>query len=109
MARPVSVTIYGQTFTVVTGETPERVEELATYIDELMRSIASRGVVDSNRAALLSCLHLADEVRTLRQKLAEVKTMAETKQKLTDLLQLLDAELEEPVPADEAAKQAAKD
>lgn len=96
MAHPVTITIYGQTFSVVTGERAERVEELAQFVDQIMRSIASRGVVDSNRAALLACLHLADEVRSLQQKLSEVKTAGETKQKLTDLLHLLDDELEEP-------------
>jgi cell division protein ZapA len=95
LAHPVSITIYGQTFSVVSGENPERVEELAQFVDQLMRSIASKGVVDSNRAAMLACLHLADEVRTLRSKLSQVKTASETKQKLNDLLSLLDDELEE--------------
>jgi cell division protein ZapA (FtsZ GTPase activity inhibitor) len=95
LAHPVSITIYGQTFSVVSGENPERVEELAQFVDQLMRSIASKGVVDSNRAAMLACLHLADEVQTLRSKLSQVKTASETKQKLNDLLSLLDDELEE--------------
>lgn len=99
MAHPVSITIYGQTFSVVSGENPERVEELAQFVDQIMRSIASKGVVDSNRAAMLACLHLADEVRTLQHKLSQVKTAGETKQKLTDLLSLLDDELEEPPKA----------
>ncbi len=93
MSNPVHVTIYGQNFTVVTGEEPERVEALAAEVDGLMRNIASRGVVDSNRAAMLACLHLADQVKTLQSQLADIKAQPLQKQKLADLLQLLDDEL----------------
>ncbi|WP_080507875.1 cell division protein ZapA [Bryobacter aggregatus] len=97
MSNPVHVTIYGQHFTVVTGEEPERVEALATHVDSLMRDIASRGVVDSNRAAMLACLHLADQVQSLQAQLAvhveAVKAQPVQRQKLNDLLQLLDDEL----------------
>ena len=93
MSNPVHVTIYGQSLTVFTGEDPERVEALAADVDGLMRSIASRGVVDSNRAAMLACLHLADQVKTLQSQLSDAKAQPLQKQKLTDLLQLLDDEL----------------
>ena len=93
MSNPVHVTIYGQHFTVVTGEEAERVEALAADVDGLMRNIASRGVVDSNRAAMLACLHLADQVLTLQTQIAAIKAQPLQKQKLTDLLQLLDDEL----------------
>ncbi len=93
MSNPVHVTIYGQSLTVFTGEDPERVEALAADVDGLMRNIASRGVVDSNRAAMLACLHLADQVKTLQSQLSDAKTQPLQKQKLTDLLQLLDDEL----------------
>jgi cell division protein ZapA (FtsZ GTPase activity inhibitor) len=93
MAQPVYVTIYGQQLTVVTDEKPERVEALAERVDELMRTIASRGVVDSNRAAMLACLHLADQVEGLEQRVAAAKTAPVQKQKLNDLLSLLDEEL----------------
>ena len=93
MSNPVHVTIYGQNFTVLTGEDPHRVESLAAHVDGLMRDIASRGVVDSNRAAVLACLHLADQVESLQSQLASVKSHPSQKQKLNDLLQLLDDEL----------------
>ena len=93
MSTPVHVTIYGQHFTVLTGEDPHRVESLAAHVDGLMRDIASRGVVDSNRAAVLACLHLADQVESLQAQLASVKSHPSQKQKLSDLLQLLDDEL----------------
>jgi len=58
-----------------------------------MRSIANSGVVDSNRAAVLACLHLADQVDSLQTQLAAVKVLPDQKRKLNDLLQLLDDEL----------------
>ena len=97
MSNPVHVTIYGQNFTVLTGEDPHRVESLAAHVDGLMRDIASRGVVDSNRAAVLACLHLADQVESLQSQLAAANLTAKSlpgqKQKINDLLQLLDDEL----------------
>lgn len=93
MSTPVHVTIYGQQFTVVTGEDPKRVEALAARVDEIMRSIANRGIVDSNRAAVLACLHLADQVESLEAKVNATKALPDQKQKLNDLLSLLDEEL----------------
>lgn len=93
MSNTVHVTIYGQHFTVLTGEEAHRVESLASHVDGLMRDIASRGVVDSNRAAVLACLHLADQVESLQSQLAAFKSHPNQKQKLNDLLQLLDDEL----------------
>jgi hypothetical protein len=58
-----------------------------------MRTIANSGVVDSNRAAVLACLHLADQVDSLQTQLAAVKVLPDQKRKLNDLLQLLDDEL----------------
>ena len=58
-----------------------------------MRTIANSGVVDSNRAAVLACLHLADQVDSLQTQLAAVKVLPDQKRKLSDLLQLLDDEL----------------
>jgi len=93
LSKPVHVTIYGQQFTVVTGEDPTRVEALASQVDSVMRTIANSGVVDSNRAAVLACLHLADQVDSLQTQLAAVKVLPDQKRKLSDLLQLLDDEL----------------
>lgn len=93
MSTPVHVTIYGQQFTVLTDEDPHRVEALAAKVDAIMRTIANRGVVDSNRAAVLASLHLADQVESLQTQLSAFKDRPTQKQKLNDLLQLLDDEL----------------
>jgi cell division protein ZapA (FtsZ GTPase activity inhibitor) len=103
MANSVSVTIYGQRFTVNTEESPERVEALAAKVDSLMRMIASRGYNDSNRAAILASLHLADQVVSLEERVADMESAAEKvkskpaqKKRINDLLSLLDQELETP-------------
>jgi cell division protein ZapA len=72
--RTVRVTIYNQPYTLVaTGEAGE-VESLAHEVDELMISIGQRaGNVDSQRVAVLACLHLADRVRSIERALAGLK------------------------------------
>ena len=78
--EPVRVTIFNQTYSLVASEEPGRIEELAHRIDELMSSIAARaGNVDSNRIAILACLHLADQLESLERELAELKNKVEDK------------------------------
>ena len=78
--EPVRVTIFNQTYSLVASEEPGRIEELAHRIDELMSSIAARaGNVDSNRIAVLACLHLADQVESLERELAQLKNKVEDK------------------------------
>ncbi len=78
--EPVRVTIFNQTYSLVASEEPGRIEELAHRIDELMSSIAARaGNVDSNRIAVLACLHLADQLESLERELAQLKNKVEDK------------------------------
>ena len=72
--RPVKVTIYNQTYTLVTSGDPADVEELARVVDELVSNVASKaGNVDTARAAVLACLHLADQVRNLEKDLSDLR------------------------------------
>jgi len=76
----VRVTIFNQTYSLRASEEPGRIEELAHKVDELMSSVAARGGnVDATRAAVLACLHLADQVDTLEQQLADLKQKVEHK------------------------------
>ena len=75
---PIRVIIFGQPYTVL-AEDPAEVEELARRVDDLMQSIATHGSHDTARTAVLACLHLADELQTAEQQLAEVKHAIETK------------------------------
>jgi len=93
VSNPVHVTIYGQQFTVLTSEDPERVEALAARVDSIMRQIASRGIVDSSRAAVLAALHLADQVSSLQAEVDALRQRPDQQRKISDLLQLLDEEL----------------
>ncbi len=72
--EPVRVTIFNQTYSLVASEEPGRIEHLAQKVDDLMSSIAVRaGNIDATRAAVLACLHLADELESLERRLASLK------------------------------------
>jgi cell division protein ZapA len=78
--RTVRVTIYNQPYTLAATEDAGEVEALATSVDELMTSIAQRaGNVDSQRVAVLACLHLADRLRTIERELTGLKERVESK------------------------------
>ena len=78
--EPVRVTIFNQTYSLVATDDAGQVQELAHIVDQLMTEIASRaGNVDSTRTAVLACLHLADQLRTLERELASLKGRVEDK------------------------------
>jgi cell division protein ZapA (FtsZ GTPase activity inhibitor) len=84
---PVRVTIYNQSYSLVATEEPGRIEELAHKVDELMSAIAARGSsVDATRAAVLACLHLADQVDVLENQLAALKGKVEDKARAFSVL-----------------------
>lgn len=83
----VRVTIFNQTYSLVATEEPGRIEQLAQRVDDLMSNIASRaGNVDATRAAVLACLHLADQIDSLEQQLTELKQNVEHKAREFSLL-----------------------
>jgi cell division protein ZapA len=78
--EPVRVTIFNQTYSLVASEEPGRIEQLAQRVNDLMSSIAVRaGNIDATRAAVLACLHLADELETLERRLASLKDNVDLK------------------------------
>lgn len=86
-AEPVRVTIFNQSYSLVASEDPGRVEHLAQKVDDLMSSIAVRaGNVDATRAAVLACLHLADELDSLERQLSHLKQDVEHKAREFSLL-----------------------
>jgi cell division protein ZapA len=73
--RTVRVNIFNQTYSVTTYGDPRDTEELAQQVDDLMSSIARRaGNLDTTRAAVLACLHLADRLRTVERQLDALRT-----------------------------------
>jgi cell division protein ZapA len=78
--KSVRVTIFHQMYTLSASGDPGEVEALAHSVDELMVGIASRaGNVDSNRVAVLTCLHLADRLRAAERELTGLKDRIDTK------------------------------
>ena len=76
----VRVTIFNQTYSLVASEEPGRIELLAQKVDDLMSRIAAHGAnVDATRAAVLACLHMADELDMLEQQLTDLKLKVEHK------------------------------
>jgi len=72
--RPVRVTILNQPYTLLAGDDPREVEQLAHSVDELLHSISSKAPsADSTRVAVLACLHLADRLHALEQDLTSLK------------------------------------
>ena len=94
--RPVRVNIFNQVFTILTADEPGEVERLAGLVDDLMRTYARSGNIDTTRAAVLSCLHLAAQMRTVENDLNDLRQRLATKSR--DLSQLLDQVIEDTVP-----------
>ncbi len=78
--RPVRVHILSQSYTLLSSGDPREVEELAHNVDELMLSIAAKAPnADSTRIAVMACLHLADQLRSLERDLARLKERVDRK------------------------------
>ena len=68
----VKVQIFGQIYTI-RGELDERyVQKLAAYVDEEMSAIADgTATIDTQKAAVLAALAIADELHTIRKDRTE--------------------------------------
>ena len=89
--QPVRVNIYNQSMTLLAND-PNEAEALASRVDELMRNIAAHaGNLDTTRAAMLACIHLADELNSAEKQLALYRS--EVSSKSTALSRLLDEAL----------------
>lgn len=84
--KTVRVNIFNQSFNLVAEGDEREVEALANVVDELITQIARHGNIDAGRAAVLACLHLADETRALQRKLADTRTDIESKTRRINLL-----------------------
>ncbi len=76
------VTIFGQQYNLRATGDPGEIEELAAMVDDLMTSIASQtGTSDPSRAAVLACLHLADQLKGAQQEIHSVRDRANDRAK----------------------------
>lgn len=88
--KSVKVIIYNQQYSMLTDSDPTEVDELASAVDGLIRSIASKsGTGDLGRIAVLACLHLADQLRSAERELTEVEESSS--QRHEQLLKLLES------------------
>ena len=88
-------TIFNQSYSLLASEEQGRIKQLAQRVDDLMQSIAIRaGNVDATRAAVLACLHLADELDNLERQITSLKQSVDHKAREFSLL------LDEAIGAD---------
>jgi len=72
--KTVRVTIFNQVYTLRSTGDPQEVVDVAHSVDELMRSIAQHtGSPDATRAAVLACLHLADQLKLTHAEMSEIQ------------------------------------
>ncbi len=85
----VTVTIYGENYTVKAGEDPAYIEEVARFVDEKMRDIAAGGkIVTTSKIAILAALNIADELLNDRRALKSREEAAAGRiEKLLETLQ----------------------
>jgi cell division protein ZapA len=89
----VRVTILDKSYTLRAQSDPKEVELLAKNVDDLMHSIAQKAPnADSERVAVLACLHLADRLSNLERDLGALKQRVERKSE--EFAGLLDRALE---------------
>lgn len=78
--KTVRVTIFNQAYNLLATEDSGEVEALARSVDELMTEVAQRaGNIDSNRVAVLACMHLADRLKAIERELSDLKMRVEQK------------------------------
>jgi len=77
--QSIRVHIFNQTYSLLADDADAAaLQELAHEVDELMTSIANRASSgDSNRVAVLACLHLADKLRTAENRLKSFEDKSE--------------------------------
>src|ERR1700681_2744510 len=71
MTRTVKEQIFGQSY-ALSGELDEAyMQRLASYVDEKMQMIASTATVDTEKAAVLAAVAIADDQHCVRAKKGE--------------------------------------
>jgi cell division protein ZapA len=84
--KTVRVSIFNQSYPLVTTGDAGEVHEIANRVDELMTSIARGANADASRIAVLAALHLADELRTAQRELGRLRALTESKHRELTLL-----------------------
>jgi len=100
----VRVTIFNQSYSLVASEEPGRIEQLAQRVDVLMSEISEQsGHIDATRAAVLACLHLADQLDGIEHRFSALQNRVEHKAQQFSIL------LDEAIGAEAAPVTAGRD
>ncbi len=68
------VYILGQKYTIKGEKSPEYIQRLAAYVDEKLRKVYEQNsAMPPLRAAILTCLYIADELYETKKEFEETK------------------------------------
>jgi len=83
----IQVEIFGQMYSLKGGKDPDRVRQLASYVNARMKEVQKgTGVSDGYRVAILAALNIADDLfRTKGQQEVLQKTAEQSVGRLLDL------------------------
>ena len=77
--QKITVTVAGKNYTLVSGDAPEFVKRVASFVDRKLNETAAVTNLPSGQAAVLTCFNLAEELlkaqdenRMLRRRLEEL-------------------------------------
>jgi len=85
--EPVRVTIFNRTYSFAATHDATQIVDSARGVDELMSRIAAGPKnIDSTQIAVLACLELYDELRTLKRDLEDLKSRVASKAQQYTLL-----------------------
>jgi cell division protein ZapA len=93
VSQTVKVEICDQAYHLRGEIQEEYAQELARYVDQRMRAVAATSAVDSLRAAVLTAIHLADEVFALKARQKELE--GEIRQRAERCLEIVEQTLEQ--------------
>lgn len=86
---PTKVQIFGQMYSIAGDLDPAYVQQLALYVDEKMRMIAkSTSTVDTQKAAVLAALAIADELHSgMRERIEGEELLREQAERCLTLVE----------------------
>ena len=89
-SNQVSISIFGQEYSVKAPADPEYIKKIAKYVDEKMREVQSgfSTTQSSTRIAILSAMNITDELFNAKKKGDSDNN--EVEEKITSLIELID-------------------
>lgn len=92
MKQRINAEIFGQTYTISGEADPEYILQLADFVDQKMREVASHAPVASGvKVAVLAALNIADELVRLQRGKEESDRIA--RERLDRMLGMIDSQL----------------